>query len=337
MKTEILSDKDENDIKKAADVIRSGGIAAFATETVYGLGADASDPKAVEKIFIAKGRPQDNPLIVHLDSAERASDYAEICPLFTKLAEKFMPGPLTVILPKKSTVCDKVTCGLDTVGIRVPFYEPARKLIKYSDCAIAAPSANISGKPSPTKAEHVINDLSGKIDCILCGDDCAVGVESTVVKITGDDSLVICRPGGITAEMLSQVCGNVETDPAVLRAFSGRPVSPGMKYKHYSPDAEVIILNGSEEQIVDFLKDKTAFSVICFEEDTVLKGFRDAYVLGSKNDSSEQAEKLFDALRTMDKKNWIKTVYARMPEKSGVGFAVYNRLLKAAAFKIINL
>ena len=337
MKTEILSDKNESDIKRAAGLIKAGGIVAFATETVYGLGADASNPEAVEKIFSAKGRPQDNPLIVHLSSADDTGIYAEPNGLFRKLSDRFMPGPLTVILPRKQTVCDKVTCGLDTVGIRVPLYLPARKLIEYSGCPIAAPSANISGKPSPTKADHVINDMNGKVDCILCGDDCSVGVESTVVKIAGPDSLIVCRPGGITVEMLESVCGSVETDPAVMSAFSGKPISPGMKYKHYSPTAEVIILDGTEEQIADYLDGKKDFAVICFDEDGLLKKYDDVYILGKRDDAGEQAERIFDALRTMDKKPWIKTVYARMPQTGGVGLAVYNRLIKAAAFRTVTL
>lgn len=337
MKTEILFDKNKHDIDKAATILRNGGLCAFPTETVYGLGANALDGNAVKNIFIAKGRPQDNPLIVHLASADDAEKYAHVNKLFHKIAQAFMPGPITVILPKRDVISDVVTCGLDSVGIRIPQYSTARELIKSAGVPIAAPSANVSGKPSPTKASHVIEDMDGKADCILCGDDCQVGVESTIVKLINDDALIICRPGGITKEMLETVCSNVSIDPAVLSKFDGKPIAPGMKYRHYAPEAPVTILVGSEEQIALFLKDKENFGLLCFDEDTILLEYENAVSLGSITDFSSQANKLFAHLRDFDKNKDLKSIYARMPEKGGVGLAVYNRLVKAAGFNIVTL
>lgn len=337
MKTELLTDKSNADIKKAACYIKNGGLCVFSTETVYGLGANALDGEAVKKIFEAKGRPQDNPLIVHLASADDASKYAYVTPLFNKLADAFMPGPITVILNKKDVISEVVTCGLDSVGIRVPLYDKARELIRASGVPIAAPSANISGRPSPTRSEHVIEDMNGRVDCILLGDDCLIGLESTVVKLTGEDSLVICRPGGITKEMLEGVCGNVSIDPAVLSKFDGKPISPGMKYRHYAPKASVTVLVGTEQQIIEFLKDKSDFALLCYDEDTRLLQYENALSLGSEADLSEQANTLFTRLRQFDKIEGISNIYARMPSKDGVGLAVYNRLVKAAGFDIAEL
>lgn len=336
MKTEILYDNDVCDIERAAEIIKDGGLVAFPTETVYGLGANALDETAVKKIFEAKGRPQDNPLIIHLACPEDTEKYAFTNGLYGKL-KRFMPGPLTVILKKRDNIPSVVSAGLDTVAVRIPSYEPARRLIKASGVPIAAPSANISGKPSPTKAEHVISDMQGKIDAILCGSDCEVGVESTIVKITGEDSLVICRPGGITKEMLSTVCGNVEIDPAVLSKFDGKPIAPGMKYKHYAPKAEVTVLVGDEESIERFLTDKENYGIMCYDEDEMLLGHKYAFSLGRADDKNEQAARLFACLREFDKNEDIDKIYARMPEKDGVGLAVYNRLIKAAGFKVIEL
>ena len=216
-------------------------------------------------------------------------------------------------------------------------YAKARELIRRAGVPIAAPSANLSGRPSPTRAEHVIEDMNGRIDCILLGDDCRIGVESTVVKLTGEDSLVICRPGGVTKEMLESVCGNVSIDPAVLSKFDGKPISPGMKYRHYAPKAAVTVLVGTEEQILEFLKDKTNFGFLCFDEDTRLLEYENSFSLGSEKDLSGQASALFTCLRQFDKIEGISNIYARMPDKDGVGLAVYNRLVKAAGFDIVIL
>ncbi len=336
MKTEILYDNERKDIERAADIIKRGGLVAFPTETVYGLGASALNAEASKKIFEAKGRPQDNPLIIHLASPDDAGGYAYVNELYGKL-KRFMPGPLTVILKKRDIIPSEVSAGLDTVAVRIPSYPAARELIKASGVPIAAPSANISGKPSPTKAEHVINDMDGKIDAVLCGADCEVGVESTIVKITGDDSLVICRPGGITKEMLMQVCGTVEIDPAVLSKFDGKPIAPGMKYKHYAPRADVTVLVGDEESIERFLADKQKYGIMCYDEDSRLLGHENAVSLGRADDKNEQAARLFSCLRDFDRNEDIDRIYARMPAKDGIGLAVYNRLIKAAGFNVIEL
>ena len=337
MNTEILYDTQNGDIEKAASYLSSGSLVAFPTETVYGLGANALDGEAVKRIFLAKGRPQDNPLIVHIDKPEMAEKFAFTSELYYKLAEKFMPGPLTVIMPKRENIPVEVTAGLDSVGIRVPLSATARRLIELSGVPIAAPSANLSGKPSPTKASHVIDDLSGRVEAILCGDDCLVGVESTVVKITGESSLIICRPGGITYEMLKTVCDDVTIDPAVISKFDGKPVSPGMKYRHYAPNASVSVLIGSENEILEFISDKKDFGIICYDEDKRLLSLENSFSLGSASDPSAQAAKLFDILRYFDTIDSVKVIYARMPEKSGIGLAVYNRLLKAAGFTTITI
>ena len=337
MKTEILNDKDLSDVEKAAELLKKGSLVAFATETVYGLGASALNGEAVKRIFEAKGRPQDNPLIVHVADPADAERYAYVNDLFFKIASRFMPGPITVILPKRDVIAEEVTCGLDSVGIRVPEYPYARELIRKAGVPVAAPSANISGRPSPTTAEHVIDDLNGRVECILCGDDCKVGVESTVVKLISDDSLVICRPGGVTAEMLSEVCSNITIDPAVMSKFDGKPVSPGMKYRHYAPKAPVTVWVGTEEAFCSYINKEENVGLLCFDEDKELLRHENAMSYGSCNNMDEQASRLFACLRKFDKMKNITHIYARMPEKGGVGLAVYNRLLKAAGFNVVTL
>ena len=337
MNTIIFKEENNADIKKAAEIIKNGGLVAFPTETVYGLGADATNAEACKNIFFAKGRPQDNPLIVHLAYVSEVDDYAYTNVLFKKIAAEFMPGPLTVILPKKDIIPDTVTAGLDSVAIRVPVNPTAHKLIKLSGKPIAAPSANLSGKPSPTTAVHVLDDLTGRVDAILCGTDSEVGLESTVIKITGDDSLVICRPGAITKEMLDGICPNVTIDPAVLSKFEGKPISPGMKYRHYAPSAPVTILVGTELQIISFLIDKDNFGLLCYDDDYRLLKYPNAVSFGKSDALEEQAHLLFDRLRSFDDNKGVKQIFARMPSQKGIGLAVYNRLIKAAGFSIIEL
>ena len=337
MNTLILNEENNADIEKAAQIIKNGGLVAFPTETVYGLGADATSAESCKNIFVAKGRPQDNPLIVHLAYVSEADTYAYTSDLFKKIAAEFMPGPLTVILPKKEIIPDTVTAGLDSVAIRVPMNPTAHKLIKLSRKPIAAPSANLSGKPSPTTAAHVIDDLTGRVEAILCGKDAEVGVESTVIKLTGENSLVICRPGGITKEMLESVCDNVTIDPAVLSKFDGKPISPGMKYRHYAPSAPVSVLVGTEKMIIDFLNDKKDFGLLCYDDDRELLKYPNAVSFGKSDDLNSQAHLLFDRLRTFDDNKGVKQIFARMPSQEGIGLAVYNRLIKAAGFSIITL
>lgn len=337
MDTLILT-TDKNSVLKAGEILSSGGLVAIPTETVYGLAANALDGEAVKKIFIAKGRPQDNPLIVHI------SDFAQIDALVRKrsellerLAENFWPGPLTIISQKSDVVPDEVTCGLDTVAVRFPSSEIARDIITAAGVPLAAPSANLSGSPSPTCFEHCFADLNGRVDAIVNGPRCEVGVESTVITIVGG-RVRLLRPGAITVEMLKSVVGEVEIDRAVLNQIeAGAKVSsPGMKYKHYSPKAKVVMIEAAAEDFSDFVQknsnEKTA--AVCFEEDTV-KGVK-VYVWGKKDDHEAQARLLFDILRQTDL-DGFETVYIHSPERDGLGLAVYNRLIRAAGFEVIRL
>ena len=245
---------DESAIEKCAEIINRGGLVAMPTETVYGLGADATDKNAAAKIYAAKGRPSDNPLIIHIASPEDAECYAYTSPLYYKLADAFMPGPLTVILPKKDIVPSEVTGGLDTVAVRCPSHEVAHALIKESGVAIAAPSANLSGSPSPTTAEHVISDMNGRIDAIIDGGSSEIGLESTIVKLEGDTAIML-RPGAVTCDALGCVCEKVEIAAAVteLLGENERPLSPGMKYKHYAPASPLVLLEGEDSAVTNFL------------------------------------------------------------------------------------
>lgn len=335
METKILS-TDKKDIELAGEIIKNGGLVAFPTETVYGLGANALNDDAVKSIYKAKGRPSDNPLIVHIaEKDELALLVREITPKAKALAERFFPGPLTIILPKSDLIGSTVSGGLDTVAVRMPENEIARALIKAAGCPIAAPSANTSGLPSPTKAKYVIEDMNGKINAIIDGGDCKFGVESTVVTLV-DDKPVILRPGAVTKEMLEAAVGEVEVADAVLHGMKENETaaSPGMKYKHYSPKARVIIVEAGKEDFERFVNtcEKNAYA-LCFDGDRVNVPF---VTYGRENDDLSQARELFDALRILDEKG-AKTVYARAPHTTGVGMAVYNRLIRAAAFTVIDL
>ena len=338
MKTVLTSEKD---IEKAAEIIRNGGLVAFPTETVYGLGANALDGEAAKKIYAAKGRPSDNPLIVHLAQASDAEKYAYTSPLYYKLADSFMPGPITVILPKKDIVPKSVTGGLDTVAVRVPVNETARNLIKCAGVPICAPSANTSGKPSPTCADHVMHDLDGKIDMVIDGGVCDIGLESTIVKINSDNSLTLCRPGAITLEMLHKVCADVKTDRAIEEKADADipPIAPGMKYRHYAPEIPVIIIDGNHECARKYIlehAEKQKCGALIYNEDIPYFQNIPYHVIGSIDDMSGAAHELFDALRAFDERKDISLIYAFMPDKSGIGLAVFNRLIKAAGFKIIR-
>ena len=337
MKT-IVAGNSQDEILQAAQILRAGGLVVFPTETVYGLGANALDRLAAAHIYEAKGRPSDNPLIVHLADAAKAKDYCYPTPLFERLAERFMPGPLTVIMPKKDCIPETVTGGLSTVGIRVPSHPTARALLQACDLPIAAPSANLSTKPSPTKAEHAVRDLFGRVDMIIDGGPCRIGLESTIVKLNGEDSMTLLRPGGVTYEQLCEICRNVTVDKAVYSKLgvNERAEAPGMKYRHYAPAAQVIIVDGPHSAVVRYIKQisaKGACGVICFEED------RDCFTgpvftLGSRSSTEQQARKLFDCLRAIDEIKEIERVYAFMPKTNGLGLAVMNRLVKAAGFMI---
>lgn len=340
METRIVREPYDSDVQAAAEVIKNGGLVAFPTETVYGLGANALMSEAAKKIYKAKGRPSDNPLIIHLSSPEEAEKYCYTEPMYYLLAKSFMPGPLTVIMKKKDIIPYEVTGGLDTVAVRVPDNETAKRLIELSGVPIAAPSANISGKPSPTSTSHVVDDMDGRIDFILGGDDCEIGVESTIVKLEGD-RLIVLRPGEISPEMLEMVCPAVEIDDKSMKKLEKdeTPMAPGMKYTHYSPKAKVYIVKGSDEDILRFMEkklDDNSVGYLCNDEQLAFLN-TNALSYGSKDEPRQQAKRLFSCLRGFDKMEHIETVYATNPNLFGVGMAVYNRLIKAAGFDVIEL
>ena len=337
MDTVLLSDR-ESDLIKAAEFIKSGEIVGIPTETVYGLGADASNEEAVAKVFQAKGRPADNPLIVHLADFSQAVDYTKSIPeLAYKLAERFCPGPLTMVLPKNDRIPMITSGGLDTVGIRVPSHPVMHRIIELSGCPIAAPSANTSGYPSPTSASHVMRDMSGKIAAVVDGGSSEFGVESTVISIEGEKTVRILRPGCVTKEMLSEICGEVIIDHAILHELEAgqKAASPGMKYKHYSPRADIIMVEGSLSCFTDYVGENYGDGVYALIFDTDREGFPYRYMTYGK-DSSEQAHLLFQRLRELDDIGAEK-VYVRAPSPEGVGLAVYNRLIRAAGFEVIRI
>ncbi|MBQ8690154.1 MAG: threonylcarbamoyl-AMP synthase [Clostridia bacterium] len=337
--------KNEAEIKSAADVILHGGLVVFPTETVYGIGADATNEEAVTRIYEAKGRPSDNPLIIHVSSPEQAEAYTHTTPMYYKLAELFMPGPLTVILKSKDTVPLRTRGGLDTVAVRCPSHPIARQLISAAGVPIAAPSANLSGSPSPTTAAHVISDMLGRVDVIIDGGDAEFGLESTIVKIEDDDTLTLLRPGKITVEQLLAAANEVKIADAVteILADSEKALSPGMKYRHYAPKASLVLLDGSYEDIYSFVSslpqdEKTAI-IIYTEYISDLKKMRPDityYDFGEEDNQGAQAHRLFSLLRDTDKDSF-SVIYAPLPSKEGIGLALYNRMIRAAAHKIIRL
>ena len=344
MKTEFLKitgncEKDECVIRSAADVIERGGLVAIPTETVYGLAGSALIRESAPKIYEAKGRPSDNPLIVHIAKPDDAEKLAYTTPLYYKLADKFMPGPLTIILPKRDIVPDTVTGGLDTVALRGPANPVAHRLIEVSGHPIAAPSANRSGIPSPTTAEHVREDMDGRIDMIIDGGECDIGLESTVIKLE-ENGCTILRPGAVTADMLAEVCESVTIAKAVVEpeiAPEAKVESPGMKYKHYSPTADVILIDASHDIFVRYVKDNASgkFGVISSDDDEKL--FEDCAFLstGRKDDAREASKRLFSILRRADELG-LEKVYARLPEQSGEYLAYNNRIIRAAGCRVIK-
>ena len=328
----------ENIFKRGGEIIRAGGLVAFPTETVYGLGANALDAEASRKIYEAKGRPSDNPLIIHLSRVEDADKYCQTNELFFRLAEKFLPGPLTIVLPKRDCIPSTVTGGLDTVAVRIPSDPNARALISAAGVPIAAPSANRSGKPSPTTAAHVLEDMDGRIDMIIDGGECGIGVESTIVK-PGENCLTLLRPGGITVEMLREVCP-VVLDKAVTEKLSEgeRPLAPGMKYRHYAPDTKVVLIDSASEGFIRFISERAKNGRIgALVSDDELSALSDsgAALISVGNDPAGEAHRLFAALRQVDSLG-CEVVYARLPDRGGIGLAVYNRILKAAGYEILR-
>lgn len=339
MKTKFLLPNDSG-IENACTILKNGGLLGMPTETVYGLAADALNPAAVSNIFKAKGRPADNPLIIHISRFEDIYPLVHDIPKKSILLSKaFWPGPLTMIF-KKSTIVPMITSGnLTTVAIRIPAHPVARSIIKISNLCLAAPSANISGSPSPTTVNHVINDLSGKIDAVIDGGECSIGLESTVITFE-DDYIKLLRPGFITVEQLESIAGKVVVDNAVINGVTTetKVSSPGMKYKHYAPKAHVIIVNADGDKFIDFVNSHANDSVLalCYEED-LPKLHAKYLVLGKSSDYQSQAKLLFALLRDVDIHDKIQTVYARCPKPVGLGLALYNRLIRASGFEVIEL
>lgn len=335
METLILKDT-EQDIKKAGEILKNGGLIAFPTETVYGLGANGLDEAAVLKVYKAKGRPSDNPMILHIAEISEIYDIAEeLSEDGRKLVESFWPGPLTVVVKRKPIVPDTTTGGLDTVGVRMPSDETARSLIKAAGVPIAAPSANLSGKPSPTMAEHVIKDMNGRIDGIICGSKCQVGIESTVVSVVGDIP-VILRPGKITKEDMSKVLGKeVKIDPAIeiteakeTKKHDFKPMAPGMKYRHYAPEAEMLVIEGDE--------DKVKLEIVKQKKSLEKQGKKVGVIMFGSDNFEVAAHDLFADLRKMDDEA-VDYIIAGAVKSEGLGYAVMNRMLKSAGYNILKV
>lgn len=339
VKTDGMS-LDASALSQAAEILRGGGLVVFPTETVYGLGGDGTNADAAKKIYAAKGRPSDNPLIIHVSAPEDAESYAVTNETYYKLAKAFMPGPLTVILPKKESIPLSVTGGLDSVAVRCPSHPIARQIISAAGIPVAAPSANLSGKPSPTCARHVIDDLSGRVDMIIDGGSCEIGLESTIIKLDGN-SATLLRPGAITADALRCVCASVDIAPAVLEQLkeNERPLSPGMKYRHYAPSVPLILIDGERKNVIDFLKSEQKqkkCAILCYHEELALLENKNIIDIGSSSDLETQAQTLFTALRDADSFG-VDVIYAHLPDKSGIGLALYNRMIRAAAHTVIKV
>ena len=333
------------DINAAAEILRRGGLVVFPTETVYGLGGDGTNAEAAGRIYAAKGRPSDNPLIIHVAEPGDVEPYAHTCPLYYQLAKAFMPGPLTVILPKKDSIPLSTTGGLDTVAVRCPDHPVAQALIRAAGIPVAAPSANLSGKPSPTSAEHVRHDLDGRVDMILDGGSCQIGLESTIVKIDRDESgseyLTLLRPGAITYDALSCVCPRVEIAAAVTEQLApdARPLSPGMKYRHYAPASPLVLLDGAPEDVLSFLKQKQSDCrcvILCYDEEMEQLSPVGLLPVGKSHDVATHAHRLFARLREADARD-ADVIYAHLPPKEGLGLALYNRLIRAAAHTVLTV
>ncbi len=341
METKYLT---QTELHTAARLLKEGALVGIPTETVYGLGANGLDEAAVRGIFAAKGRPQDNPLILHIPSADWLQRYCrDIPPTAYALAERFWPGPLTMILPRKACVPDVVTAGLDTVGVRCPDHEVCRQIIRLADVPVAAPSGNRSGKPSPTRVEHMREDMDGRVDAIVDGGPCRVGVESTIIDLTCTPPRLL-RPGGITLEQLCHALGTVDIDPAVVRGMRAgeKPRAPGMAYRHYAPEAPVTVVSGAPEKTAAYIAQHAGEQdgVLCFDEYIALFPVQDSRrqvkYLGPSGDKGAQAHNIFDALRAFDHTK-VTAIWAQCPDERDIGLAVANRLNKAAGFRIIEV
>lgn len=331
---------DSTALKQAADLICAGEVVGMPTETVYGLGANAYDSVAVRKIFEAKGRPQDNPLIIHLGDIEQLP---EVCPMITtqamQLARRFWPGPLTIVLPKSAQIPPATSAGLHTIGVRVPANPLARQLIRMAGVPIAAPSANLSGRPSPTTAQHVMRDMDGKIAAVLDGGPCTVGLESTIISLCEKIPRLL-RPGAITLEQLRDALGEVAIDHALYEqlAENEQVSAPGMKYRHYAPKAPVTVVRGAPDVTAAYIARQLTptTGVLCFSEYAELFAGHTVQILGGKDDLQAQAQEIFGCLRAFDD-TAVTEIYAQCPPDDGLGLAIANRIQKAAGFHLITL
>lgn len=327
----------EQSVNRVAELLKSGGIVAIPTETVYGLAASALNGEAILKVFEAKGRPQDNPLIVHISDMDMLKGLTLDIPNSARLcAEKFWPGPFTMVLPSSGMVDKSVSAGLDTVAIRMPSHKVALDIISKSRLPLAAPSANTSGAPSPTSPEHVKVDLDGKIDAIVYADNCSVGVESTVVSFCTEPPRLL-RPGAVTAEQLREIIPDLAVDKAVLSEpqKDEKVSSPGMKYKHYAPKADAYLIEGDREAYAEFVNSKGDGVAVCFAEDAEYIRIP-KLIYGSERDEETLAHEVFSVLRKIDQSG-LDRAYIHAPSKTGVGLAVYNRLIRATAYRVISL
>lgn len=352
MNTEVIKidenniDKDaQSSLERAGSIIRDGGLVAFPTETVYGLGGDALNPESSKKIYAAKGRPSDNPLIVHVADMESVSYIVkEIPEAARKLAEAFWPGPLTMIMNKSDKVPYETTGGLDTVAIRMPNNKIALELIRQSGGYIAAPSANTSGRPSPTVARYCVEDLSGKIEMIIDGGQVGIGLESTIVDLTSGTPMIL-RPGYITKEMLSEVLGTVDIDRTIIDGNSKeRPKAPGMKYRHYAPKGELTIVEGGQDDVVAYINEKAKAARAEGKRVGVIgtDATKSLYVadvvksVGNRQKEATIAHELFKVLREFDDEN-MDVMFSESFDDSGIGQAIMNRLLKAAGHNVVRI
>ena len=329
----------EDKISAAAKILREGGLVGIPTETVYGLGANGLDGKAVKRIFEAKGRPQDNPLILHVTGPQWLPRYcADIPPIAYVLARKFWPGPLTMILKRKPIVPDETTAGLDTVGMRCPNHPVTLAIIREAGVPIAAPSANTSGRPSCTTAQDVLEDMNGKIEGVVDGGPCTVGVESTILDLTCEPPRLL-RPGGLPLEDLERLNGHIDVDKAVTTPLKEgeQPKAPGMKYRHYAPKAPVTVFTGAPDASAREIQRRVGptSGVICFDEYAHLFQGQEVHTLGPSGDKLAQAQRVFDALRTFDSSS-VTEIYAQCPDNRGLGLAIGNRLKKAAGFHVVE-
>ena len=347
---DVLSELDEEKLHEAGAILRDGGLVAFPTETVYGLGGDALNKDSAQKIYAAKGRPSDNPLIVHISKFEDIYPIvSEVPEAAKKIADAFWPGPLTMILPKSDKVPYETTGGLDTVAVRMPSHPVAQKLIAYGGGYVAAPSANISGKPSPTVAKYVMEDMMGKIEAIVDGGRVGIGLESTIIDLTISPPQIL-RPGYITQEKLAAVLGQVDTDRTILRSDSGQaPKAPGMKYRHYAPKGELTIVQGTPEQVVSYINEQAAeakkggarVGIIATAETVDRYDSDEAHAdvvksIGSRQDEESIARNLYTILREFDDEQ-VTRIYSEGFTTEGFGQAIMNRLLKAAGHRVVSL